>query len=39
LPDVTLFPITTVTTKGWGEAQKQFFADGAEFDKIYQPGK
>jgi sulfate/thiosulfate transport system substrate-binding protein len=38
LPDVTLFSIASVA-KDWGEAQKRFFADGGEFDRIYQPGK
>ncbi len=39
LPDLTLFPITTVGKGGWGEAQQKFFADGGVFDQIYQPGK
>ena len=38
LPDLRLFPVTSFV-KDWGEAQSKFFADGAEFDQIYQPGK
>jgi sulfate transport system substrate-binding protein len=36
LPDIDLFPITAVAA-GWGEAQQKFFAEGAVFDRIYQP--
>ena len=38
LPDLTLFPVTSFV-KDWAEAQQRFFADGGEFDHIYQPGK
>lgn len=35
-------PVKMITVKdvfgGWQEAQKKFFADGAIFDQIYQPG-
>jgi ABC-type sulfate transport system substrate-binding protein len=24
---------------GWKKAHEQFFADGAQFDQIYQPGQ
>ena len=33
-PAVELFPVTKVAAS-WDDAQKKFFADGAEFDKIY----
>ncbi len=35
-PDVALFPVTEVA-RDWGDAQKKFFAEGAVFDRIYQP--
>jgi sulfate transport system substrate-binding protein len=35
LPAVRLFSVTTVAG-GWGEAQQKFFAEGAEFDRIYR---
>jgi sulfate transport system substrate-binding protein len=35
---IVLFPIT-VTAEGWDAAQKKFFAEGAIFDGIYQPGE
>ncbi|HJT76203.1 MAG TPA: sulfate ABC transporter substrate-binding protein [Gemmataceae bacterium] len=35
-PDIGLFPVTTVA-RDWGDAQKKFFAEGAVFDRIYQP--
>jgi sulfate/thiosulfate transport system substrate-binding protein len=38
LPDLMLFPVTSFV-KDWAEAQQKFFADGGEFDGIYQPGK
>jgi len=37
-PDLTLFPVTSFV-KDWGEAQRKFFAEGGEFDRLYQPGK
>ena len=37
-PPLDLFDITFVTKGGWDEAQKRFFADGALFDQIFQPG-
>src|SRR5262249_38922480 len=36
LPDLELFPITVVA-RNWDDAQQKFFAEGAIFDKIYQP--
>jgi sulfate/thiosulfate-binding protein len=36
-PDLRLFRITEIS-KGWDDAQSRFFADGAEFDKIYEHG-
>ncbi len=36
LPDISLFPVTVVAP-GWDKAQEKFFADGALFDRIYQP--
>lgn len=33
-PAVELFPVTKVAAS-WDDAQRKFFADGAEFDKIY----
>jgi sulfate transport system substrate-binding protein len=35
-PDIELFPITAVA-KDWNAAQERFFAEGAIFDRIYQP--
>jgi len=35
-PAIELFPVTRVA-KGWAEAQERFFAEGAVFDRIYQP--
>jgi sulfate transport system substrate-binding protein len=35
LPPIRLFSVTTVAG-GWGAAQRKFFAEGAEFDRIYQ---
>ncbi|MFO0809255.1 MAG: sulfate ABC transporter substrate-binding protein [Gemmataceae bacterium] len=37
LPAMELFPITAVA-KSWADAQKRFFAEGGEFDKLYQSG-
>ena len=37
-PELRLFAITEIS-KGWDDAQSRFFADGGEFDKIYQEGK
>ncbi|MDP3670936.1 MAG: sulfate ABC transporter substrate-binding protein [Telluria sp.] len=37
-PKVKLFTIDEVFG-GWAKAQKTHFADGGEFDRIYQPGK
>ena len=34
-PDLRLFRIDEIS-KGWDDAQSRFFADGGEFDKIYQ---
>jgi sulfate transport system substrate-binding protein len=34
LPDMPLFPVTTVA-RDWDDAQRKFFAEGAEFDRIY----
>ncbi len=36
-PDLKLFPITDIA-KDWDDAQAKFFADGGEFDQIYQEG-
>jgi sulfate transport system substrate-binding protein len=38
LPEIELFPITTVAAD-WDQAQEKFFAEGSEFDGIYQPAK
>jgi sulfate transport system substrate-binding protein len=38
LPELTLFPITTVAAS-WEDAQQKFFASGAIFDRIYQPSR
>jgi sulfate transport system substrate-binding protein len=35
LPPIRLFSVNTVAG-GWGEAQRKFFAEGGEFDRIYQ---
>ncbi len=38
----TFPPVKMVTIQdfgGWDEAQKKFFADGAQFDQIFTPGK
>jgi sulfate transport system substrate-binding protein len=35
-PEITLFTIGDVFG-GWTEADRVHFADGGEFDKIYQP--
>lgn len=37
-PDLRLFRITEIS-KGWDDAQTRFFADGGEFDKIYDGGQ
>lgn len=37
-PAVQLFSVTKVAAS-WDDAQTKFFADGAEFDKIYTSGK
>src|SRR5690606_15173047 len=37
-PKVKLFTIDDVAG-GWTKAQKEHFADGGIFDRIYQPGK
>lgn len=34
LPDLALFPVTTVA-RDWDDAQQKFFAEGAAFDRIY----
>jgi sulfate transport system substrate-binding protein len=34
LPELTLFPVTAVA-RDWDDAQRMFFAEGAEFDRIY----
>jgi sulfate transport system substrate-binding protein len=39
LPDLTLFPITAVEPRGWGEVRQRFFGDGGVFDRIYEPQK
>jgi sulfate transport system substrate-binding protein len=38
LPDVALFPITDVA-RDWDDAQREFFAEGAEFDQLVAPPK
>jgi sulfate/thiosulfate transport system substrate-binding protein len=38
LPAIKLFTVSEVVG-GWEEAQKKFFAEGALFDQIYQPGR
>lgn len=38
LKAIDLFPITTFV-RDWDEAQEKFFAEGAIFDRIYQPSK
>jgi sulfate transport system substrate-binding protein len=38
LPDIDLFGISLVA-RDWDDAQQKFFAEGAIFDGIYQPGK
>jgi sulfate/thiosulfate transport system substrate-binding protein len=35
LPAIRLFSVSTVAG-GWGEAQRKFFAEGGEFDRIYE---
>jgi sulfate/thiosulfate-binding protein len=35
-PNIKLFPVTDFVS-GWNEAQQKFFAEGGEFDAIYQP--
>ena len=37
-PDLRLFRITEIS-KGWEDAQTRFFADGGEFDRIYEGGQ
>jgi sulfate transport system substrate-binding protein len=37
-PNIDLFRIDYIDKGGWDAAQKRFFADGALFDQIYQPG-
>ncbi len=37
-PDLRLFRIDEIS-KGWDDAQGRFFADGGEFDKIYDGGR
>jgi len=37
-PTIDLFPVTKVAAS-WDDAQTKFFADGAEFDKIYEGNK
>jgi len=36
LPEIELFPVSTVAAD-WDDAQQKFFAEGAIFDRIYQP--
>lgn len=36
-PDLKLFPITELAAD-WAAAQQKFFADGGEFDQLYQDG-
>lgn len=38
-PEVKLFTVTDVVGGGWDEAQTKFFADGGEFDRIYEGGQ
>jgi len=38
LPDIDLFAVTLVA-RDWDDAQRKFFAEGAIFDGIYQPGR
>jgi sulfate transport system substrate-binding protein len=38
LPEIDLFEISLVA-RDWDDAQQKFFAEGAVFDAIYQPGK
>jgi sulfate transport system substrate-binding protein len=38
LPELKLFPVTAVAAN-WEDAQQKFFANGAVFDKIYQPSR
>jgi sulfate transport system substrate-binding protein len=38
LPELDLFSISEVAA-GWEDAQQRFFANGAIFDAIYQPGR
>lgn len=38
LPELKLFPITAVAAS-WQDAQQKFFAHGAVFDTIYNPGR
>ena len=33
--DIPLFPITEIEPGGWDKANDRFFAEGAEFDRIY----
>jgi sulfate/thiosulfate transport system substrate-binding protein len=37
-PSIPLFNVDDPEFGGWQKVQKKFFADGGEFDKIYQPG-
>ena len=37
-PALALFPVTNVAAS-WDDAQTKFFADGAEFDRIYEANK
>ncbi len=37
-PAINLFPVTKIAAS-WDDAQTKFFADGAEFDKIYEGNK
>jgi sulfate transport system substrate-binding protein len=36
LPDIQFFPVT-ILARDWDDAQEKFFAEGAVFDRIYQP--
>jgi sulfate/thiosulfate-binding protein len=38
LPELKLFPIAAIA-QSWEDAQQKFFANGAVFDSIYQPGR
>ncbi|MFO0979462.1 MAG: sulfate ABC transporter substrate-binding protein [Planctomycetaceae bacterium] len=38
-PELKLFTVTDVVGGGWDEAQTKFFADGGEFDRIYEGGQ